>query len=276
MVGPNPPSKSQWQKKPTLSHFLCLPLVTEISRPQLDRSLGQFKAEVCADGPGDLTTRDESGTSAAAQSLSAKAIRPLGTLHLTLGVMTLNQDQLAKAVELLRSLDVATLLQPSSVDSKSESESGQSQNTTAHALTIDLKGLESMHDPESTSILYVAPSDRTERLYAFCLALQRHFEEFIVSDDRPLKLHATIVNTIYAKSKNSASRSQGHGPKARGSSKIDATAVLRKYHDFVWAENFRLDRIAICEMGAKKIMDAAKVRVVEERYTEVASAALPS
>lgn len=278
MVGQKPSSKPSWQKKPALTHFLCLPLVTEVSRPQLDRSLKQFTAEMCETTPGKRASQDDNESSTAAQppeAFSPKSIRPLGTLHLTLGVMTLDQDKLAKAVQVLNSLDVASMLKPTP-NSSTGPDSDTQQETAVPALTIDLKGLESMHDPDSTSILYVAPSDPTDRLYNFCLALKSQFEEFLVSDDRPLRLHATIVNTIYGKNRSASSRSQGHGPKAKGSLKLDARPVLQKYQDFVWAENFTLDRIAICEMGAKKIMDAAKVRVLDERYTEVASATLPS
>lgn len=276
MAGSKSFSSSQWQKKPNLTHFLCLPLVNETSEPQLDRSLKKFIEKVCSDAVTKSTTQSEQGSDAASQSqeqpLPVKAIRPLGTLHLTLGVMTLTKDRLAKVIEALDALDVAALL---------KSHSGTSPGSNEHdipvpALSLDLKGLESMHDPESTSILYIAPSDPTDRLYNFCLALRKHFEDFLVPDDRPLKLHATIVNTIYAKSKKPADRSQGHGPKAKGSFKLDARGLLGEYKDFVWAEHLALDRIAICEMGAKKVMDANKVRVLDERYTEVATTALPS
>ena len=81
-------------------------------------------------------------------------------------------------------------------------------------------------------------------------------------------MHATLVNTIYAKGK----KSQGHGPNANAPLKIDARALLHKYENFVWAEDLILDRIAICEMGAKKQMENGEV--VGEEYTEVASVPL--
>jgi activating signal cointegrator complex subunit 1 len=108
---------------------------------------------------------------------------------------------------------------------------------------------------------------------------------FIV-DDRPLKLHATIVNTIYAKGRkgqskanagasNQEPKAQGHGPNANAPLKIDATTILEKYEDFVWAKDVILDRVAICEMGAKKILDETG-NVRDEEYTEVANFALPT
>lgn len=171
-----------------------------------------------------------------------------------------------------------------------------------------------MSTPSNTSILYIAPSDASQRLYPFSLALQQMFrdEGVLLPDDRDLKLHATIVNTIYAKGRkkkkgyapnrgegrvSSSSRSsgehheghakaeevedrsQGHGPDANAPMKFDARALLEAYKDFVWAENIALDRIAICEMGAKKKRFGGDGRVVvvgeEEAYTEVASVGLP-
>lgn len=137
-----------------------------------------------------------------------------------------------------------------------------------------------MHAPERTSILYTAPSDPSDRLYNFCLALQQTFKDrdLLVEDNRQLKLHATLVNTIYAKGRKrpqpTSDRSSGHGPHANAPLKIDATRMLEKYRDFVWADNVVLDRVAICEMGAKKVLDG-EGNVVKEEYTEVAAVRLP-
>ena len=155
------------------------------------------------------------------------------------------------------------------------------------SVKVDFKGLVSMHAAKSTSILYSSPSDETGRLLPFCVALQKMFKDrgFIV-EDRPLKLHATIVNTIYAKGRNRPSKDsagasnqdakpQGHGPNANAPLKIDATTILEKYEDFVWARDVTLDRVAICEMGAKKILNE-NGNVEDEEYTEVANVALPT
>ncbi|KAK3626103.1 hypothetical protein LTR56_020008 [Elasticomyces elasticus] len=312
--GPRRPAAA---KKPPLTHFLCLPLVTAESRPQLELSIKRFTDEVAggqvdADG-GDVTSR-----------VHPKAIRPVGALHCTLGVMSLDKAGLEEAVQALQSLDMKSMLQqacsqvPSSAtkDSEAAIESGTSGAAPSSLtrpvspplierevipLSIDLKGLVSMHDPQNTSILYSAPEDRSNRLYPFCQAVQKHFAdaELLVPDDRPLKLHATIVNTIYAKGKKKPpmrqrdreeaaeqheagqgggegqeDRSQGHGPRANAPLKLDATALLERYRNFVWAGNVVLDRVAICEMGAKKILDC-EGQVVNEEYTEVASVQLP-
>lgn len=224
--------------------------------------------------------------------------------------MSLKSDQLSPAVAFLESLDVPSLL----AKVAEEQATGYDHPTEAAPsgpLVIDLKGLESMHAPEKTSILFSAPVDASERLYPFCLTVQKLFKDngFLVEDDRNLKLHATIVNTIYAKGKklpvrrtgnapagkppvsereegastaSGASRAQQddgsvqrHGPNGNAPLKMDARAILEKYKDFVWSESVSLDRLAICEMGAKKVTDG-QGNLIGEQYTEVASIKLPT
>lgn len=330
-------------KKPPLTHFLCLPLITSASKPQLEESLERFRQDV------SLPTAESSeGTNVEEHNSSkihAKAIRPVGALHCTLGVMSLKQGELPAAKMVLEGLDMSNLLEQSFGNGDSAAKSTATKGDgagppslsrsisppphTRHQqdgpLTVDLKGLESMHAAHKTSILYTAPFDASGRLYPFCLAVQKVFKDkgLLVEDSRQLKLHATIVNTIYAKGRkkrlprskvkeqtpkreqaeptdesmelvakadatedhevlsteNGADatddRSQGHGPDANAPLKIDARAILEKYKDFVWAKGVVLDRVAICEMGAKKKLDANGV-VITEEYSEVASVALPT
>ncbi|KAI7272303.1 hypothetical protein KC345_g7100 [Hortaea werneckii] len=331
------------QKKPPLTHFLCLPLVTRDSKPQLQASVEKFrdiltnKNEQTASQVEVTGDYESSKSETITSSVHPKAIRPVGALHCTVGVMSLDGKRLEEAKELLRHLDISLMLQHAGSQNREQAtatdaaareplvNSTDSPPNTA-PLRIELKGLVSMHAPQKTSILYSAPVDRAERLYPFCLAVQERFKEsdLLVKDDRKLKLHATIVNTIYAKGRKqrpppkwkmkqqtttsgqaalapstegladenpSASGDkvgcekspkkpeqgevEGHGPNANAPLKIDATAILERFKDFVWAEDFVLDRIAICEMGAKKITNDEGI-VVAEEYTEVASVKLPT
>lgn len=180
-------------KKPPLTHFLCLPLVTDASRDQLQKGLEKLK--------GDLEEE---------AIVPPKAVRPLGTLHLTLGVMSLDDTKLEEATQYLSNLSLHRLLRDLTQRGAAEkaAEDGTiSENLNAAALpdtdglTIDLEALTPMQSPQKTSILYASPVDPTHRLVAFALALRKEFTErgFMVEDTRPLKLHATIINTIYAK-----------------------------------------------------------------------------
>ncbi|KAH7061489.1 AKAP7 2'5' RNA ligase-like domain-containing protein [Macrophomina phaseolina] len=282
-------------KKPPLTHFLCVPLVTAESRPQLQESLGRFKDD---HGP-DADLGDGVGVAAAADGeqqareipgIPGKGIRPVGTLHLTLGVMSLmSQERLQEAVSLLQSLDLAEMLIAIT--------SSGSTSVLSDPLVISLKSLVSMHPPRKTSILYARPEDPTNRLHPFCDALRALFTKkgLMVEDTRPLKLHATVVNTIYAKAEGRHGKahrngqtttvepfpgeapgappdtSSGHGPNARAPIRIDATDLLPRYADFLWADGIRVGKIAICKMGAKKIV-GEKGDVVDEEYEEVAAA----
>lgn len=301
------------QKRPPLTHFLCVPLVTPESRPQLEASLKAFKDEVSPPAPEANQAIERAEESHGKDGdvvlpyVHPKSIRPVGTLHCTLGVMSLDQEKLTEAISLLESIDIQAMLKDTTVQSKDASDTRSTfHESTAGKLDslekpitpptlerhdgpfqVDLKGLVSMHSAKSTSILYSSPADGTGRLLPFCIAVQKMFKDkgFII-DDRPLKLHATIVNTIYAKGRNRPSKAnggasnqetkaQGHGPNASAPLKIDATTILEKYQDFTWAKDVILDRVAICEMGAKKVMDEDE-NVTDEEYTEIANIALPT
>ncbi|KAF1944266.1 hypothetical protein EJ02DRAFT_104961 [Clathrospora elynae] len=191
-------------KKPPLTHFLCLPLVTDASRPQIQSGLEKLKQDLGKDG-----------------LVPTKAVRPVGTLHLTLGVMSLDDTQMGDAKQYLQALDLQSLLRDISLQNLAEeaAEAGTiSENLNAagmpdtDALTINLESLVPMQAPQKTSILYAEPKDTSQRLMPFAQALREQFtaKRFLVEDTRPLKLHATVINTIYAKSKGGRGRTKSN------------------------------------------------------------------
>lgn len=309
---------------PAPTHFLCLPLITETSIPQLELSLAHFKISVTTSPEhlssndnarlgADTDEHDQNQTSRPAVPKSAfpkAAFRPLGVLHLTLGVMGLRDPQrLEAALKLLHEIDLKRLLSdagnqvddnsaepkntedttntikpqvPSTSEqvSAKENESASSglqtlksrisppplsRPTDPPPLIISLKGLEFFGKPQKATVLHVPPHDPTSRLRPFSFALRQRFIDagFMEPETRPLTLHATIFNTVYAKS-----RKEQRGEKRRiGRILVDATDVLRIYQEeaggveqdkkgqFVWAEGIEIDRVMICEMGAKNIED---------------------
>jgi activating signal cointegrator complex subunit 1 len=281
-------------------------LVTEASKPQLEDSLRQFHAKIS----NDLRPQ---GAQLKLPPFSSRAIRPIGTIHFTLGVMSLmSEERVDAAINLLKTLDLSSMLLESLADQSSKE--GAPSAEIVQPLMISLSSLVSMHDPKQTSILYATPKDPTERLYSLCSKLRSLFENegYVVPENRPLKLHATIVNTVYAKTggnnrpprvkpkpdsstiaenaidgetestKDSTdgadSRkddgSGGHGPNARGSARFDATALIEEFEDSTWAKDFRLEKLAICRMGAKKIT-GPNGSIIGEEYEEVASIPMP-
>jgi len=208
-------------------------------------------------------------------------VRPVGSLHLTLGVMSLkDQETVESAIALLNTLDIRRLLSDAAGDAgdieDAPSQEAQEPGATAGSaasrpstepLRLSLVGLEAMHSRAKTSVLYATPKDPTRRLHPFCVSLQAAFKQagLLVPDDRPLKLHATIVNTIYTSKMR----------KRRGSSlRFDATSLLAKYEGFEWASDLVLDRIAVCKMGATKVV-GVEGSVIDEVYEEVAVRAMP-
>ncbi|KAF3046804.1 hypothetical protein E8E11_003860 [Didymella keratinophila] len=193
-------------KKPPLTHFLCLPLVTSTNRPRLSQALSEFRSDVEKVTP-----------------VPAQGVRPVGTLHLTLGVMSLSPSQLSDAVKHLQDLDIGRVLRgittqkiaEAGIDTPTVSEGlGSVENPPAlldnaalqadpDVLSIDLRGVLPMQRVRQTSILYAEPVDKTGRLLGFGERLRGSFEErgWVVRDDRALRLHATVLNTIYAKPK---------------------------------------------------------------------------
>ncbi|KAG8630573.1 hypothetical protein KVT40_002192 [Elsinoe batatas] len=367
-------SKSQQGKKPALTHFLCLPLVGESSRPELEESLGKFRLELSGDGHGEEDT----------PHVPAGAIRPVGSIHLTLGVMSLKEEgRLDEAVKYLQSLNIAELfrrddasttlgnaIETSSVvngtvseahhasigsdqmtkqkdivprtleapispppverpDSLSKLDSIEEEHskTSSSDLRVDLTSLYPMQSAKATTILYASPSDPTDRLYSIADKLRNLFTDagFLLPDTRLLKLHATIVNTIYVKARDrappagpstnskpaaSAQRPPATDPRALQDPhsdsveigetitqihqspahetppslkkkhtrrlpplKLDARSLIEKYKDHIWARDVAIDRVAICEMGAKNVLND-KGEVVDQVYQEVASISL--
>ncbi|KAI9735727.1 MAG: hypothetical protein M1818_006335 [Claussenomyces sp. TS43310] len=148
----------------------------------------------------------------------------------------------------------------------------------AQPLIITLRGLHSMHPPARTSVLYASPDDPSGRLHAFCAALHQRFARagFLLPDPpgrrQQLLLHATIVNTIYARRGADSSRgSQGRGRGRSGTGAgakgrrftIDATALLPRFAEHVWMRDVRLETVALCRMGAKKGPDGDEMYEVE-------------
>lgn len=228
--------------KLTPTHFLCIPL----AGAQLATALAAFRADV---------------TSPMSFGLPEDAVRPLGTLHLTLGVMALKRDGVEQAVDILKGLRLKDILSETRLAKEANTStsvlalsSGGIVNTESsrpEGLTLTIRGLHSIQPPAKAAVLYASPSDPEGILYDFCKRLQRPFQEsgLMIDEIRPLLLHATIINTIYVKN-NSASGGRG---RKRERLTIDARSLLSRYDDYLWAEKLPITRVALCRMGAKPI-----------------------
>lgn len=204
-----PPRK---EKKPQLTHFLCLPLVNSISLPQLESSFATFKATIPAS-----PVQQEQGQNGPQQAsidqgrplIPDGALRPVGTLHLTLGVMSLpSKERFEEALEFFQSLDLVAMMHeaeekaenirsrkgrleqpstPSFPGSRGDSEFDSVQEIVGPATTISqtiprpfnvsLESLHALPRPRSATVLHATPVDPTSRLYPFCEMLRDKFLE---------------------------------------------------------------------------------------------------
>ncbi|KAF2460378.1 hypothetical protein BDY21DRAFT_335230 [Lineolata rhizophorae] len=480
--------KGKKEKKPPLTHFLCIPLVTNESRPLLEEALRKFESDVVnnmeqsrtgslalksggvkyvSEGHGKHEKGFNAGeaenfggqpqnTSVGANPepllrLPSRAVRPVGTLHLTLGVMSLTTpERVQKAVDVLNDLNIVHLLDGKTQEQQRELEQGTETTQEHHEdeedggvslvsppgvgashdpsekdqngkneiemelapepnmqhphpdtppipnvvrrtpnaededqpssdpqhftraastapfipLSFTIRSLVPMKSPKKTTVLYAFPEDSTNRLLPLGTAVRDTFTDngVMIPDDRPLKLHATIVNTIYARpggrrgdgmpenkeqvtgenvqiglgvkegdNVEAASESEQEGDEgqttvqagptegvvapendeaqgreqqsipskepsrqgerlsaavraasSRSSQKrrenepvrFNATEVVEKYKEFVWAENVRVQELAICKMGATKIY-GEDGSICDEQYEKVASIPFP-
>ncbi|KAI0852094.1 kinase A anchor protein [Daldinia vernicosa] len=235
--------------RPSPTHFLCLPLVTGLSRHQLSASLSAFSRDV---------------TSPDSFAVPEQAIRPLGTLHLTIGVMSFpGDDGLEKAVALLKTLvprKIMASIKAAEAEKNQERSAQEPTGPLPPLLSVTLKGLRSIQPTSSkTSVLYSPPVDTEGTLLRFCESLRLTFQEagLMVKDNRLLLLHATIVNTIYVKGRNRK------GGKRQEKLTIDARDIIDRYDDYVWMKDVPVEKIAICKMGAKKQEDGDEAYEVE-------------
>ncbi|KAL2265696.1 hypothetical protein VTJ83DRAFT_6796 [Remersonia thermophila] len=339
---PKPP------RPPPPTHFLCIPLTSHATttttppsssstapvsaRAQLAASLAAFRADVCA--PPALGGFD----------VPQDAVRPVGTLHLTLGVMGFGEgparataaeasggggraegrrggegeeslhpgrgqpageesgrERLERAKELLRGLSLAGIWRSvvangssnatSPLNSKARSQPANRPTTATKTTAADdrpritLRGLASMQPAGRAAVLYAPPADPTGTLQAFCEKLRGAFVEagLMMDEGRPLLLHATLVNTIYVRGGQRGGGGRGGGGgggRGRGGRGgwgggrkgerlvLDARDILDRYEDHVWLEDAVVEKVAICKMGAKKVVvdgeEDAEYEVEEE------------
>jgi len=230
-------TKDPKPKPPPPTHFLCIPLaVTPQARKQLSASLGQFKQDVCdpslgydhhsghvapAVGGGQLPVLGSG--SAGAFALPEDAVRPVGTVHLTLGVFGFGEgkkakkrrddpegqgqarregeetqeqelsgpEKLAKATSLLQSLPLKEIWSSVVQDIFSRISGKLPSNSPALSTllssdrpSITLKGLASMQPPSRAAVLYAPPVDELGALQLFCERVRDVFrQEKLMTDE---------------------------------------------------------------------------------------------
>lgn len=182
------------EKKPPLTHFLCLPLVNSTSLPQLESSLEAFKAAIPACAEPEKHAHPHQHPHPSARSLIPDgAVRPVGTLHLTLGVMSLpSKERLDEALRFFHSLDLASTAREAGRIASQRQREQDSMNIedgasdTPRPFKVSLESLHALPRARSATVLHAAPVDPTARLYPFCEMLRDKFLDagFLVGESK--------------------------------------------------------------------------------------------
>ncbi|PLN80306.1 hypothetical protein BDW42DRAFT_171246 [Aspergillus taichungensis] len=187
-TGPRRPPANK-EKRPPITHFLCIPLVNAASLPQLETSIATFKAAL---PPAPQPPQNELPSRKPVVErplIPLGAIRPVGTLHLTLGVMSLpTQQRLDDAIQLLQSLDLVSMAREAERSARRrQTTKDRSQPATSQAdndsidnpspFTISLESLSAIPRARAATVLHAAPVDPSSRLYPFCEMLRGKFLE---------------------------------------------------------------------------------------------------
>ncbi|KAL5343724.1 AKAP7 2'5' RNA ligase-like domain-containing protein [Aspergillus crustosus] len=191
-------------KRPRLTHFLCIPLVNNVSLPQLEHSLAAFKASNPQAFPTNLV-QNKNKQVEHQQLFPNDAIRPVGTLHLTLGVMSLPTPQrLDEAMRFFHSLDIVAILRSAEEralrnsklrdDLLTDSASVDNSQGDFKPFNISLESLHAIPHPRAATVLHAAPVDLSHRLNPFCTMLRDKFveagfiqQEYLKREDKPSK-----------------------------------------------------------------------------------------
>ena len=193
------------EKKPQLTHFLCLPLVNSVSLPQLESSLATFKAVIPAAQRGEQNGPQETLVEQK-PLIPDGALRPIGTLHLTLGVMSLpTKERLDEALGFFRSLDLGAMMHEAEDKARGRPQKGKTDHTPQEQLSheiglapqasipraprpfnVSLESLHALPRARSATVLHAAPVDSTSRLYPFCEMLRDKFLEagFLLGENK--------------------------------------------------------------------------------------------
>lgn len=172
------PNRGNQGQKPRLTHFLCLPLVNQTSAPQLVKSLADFQASIPLISPPAAARAEAAGHAVRIPLVPDGAMRPLGTLHLTLGVMSLTtQERVEEALAFLQSLDLVAMMREAEAEAVRDPLTVEREMAALQPLRISLASLHALPSTRSATILHAQPIDPTSRLYPFSVRLRNKFIE---------------------------------------------------------------------------------------------------
>ncbi len=251
----------------SLTHFIAIPLLSPVSRPQFRNSITRL-----LDDP-------------SAATVPRHDIRPLGTLHIGLGAMSLTTpERFAKSTEILRNVNFKSILKVAARGSKEGiafdaeriSQEGSSPTMThvgsaprngVAPVSVSLRGLHCGRIGAEADALFLGTNvvDLTHRLHHLRETIQHAYRDVGLQ----ILTNSSDAETSRARKENQASSvfSMGilrstcqpprkipdrkHRGKLRNSPapRYDFRELVNQYKDRTWSEDIRLDRVSICQMG---------------------------
>lgn len=269
--------KSQVHK---LTHFLCMPIATTLSRAQLEQTLHQF--------------RNDPSTS----EIPPGAYRPLQTLHLRVKTLSLKTgDRVDAACQHLRSLNPDGLLQRALKESlrctrgvRGEQQitpsidQGSSKNdvladSKSPSLTITLSGVRCTPLRGQGTLnrrLQASCIDSTSRLMPFLDEIRKSFDGagFRIASDRQTYNELVVLLSTMSNRPNTIIRDAKQPDKFRQvyPPLFETQNIIEKFEDFVFAENIKLEKLSLCELGLHTALEKFGA---ETHLPEVCSVPLP-
>ncbi|KAG0188959.1 activating signal cointegrator 1 complex subunit [Apophysomyces sp. BC1034] len=195
------------------THFLSLPIVSNFTT----RKLEEFQSSILS-------------STFKCDGLDASIMVSSANLHITLGIFKLlSQSEIEKAIRFLKEEC------PKVVDDILQKK----------RLTIRLRHLATMQsNPAKTNVLYIGAEDETQNksLETLCAALIEKMVEggFMEKENRPFKMHITLINTSHRTARNDPSEDERQP--------VDARLILKSYGDLELG-TVHIDKLHIMKMG---------------------------
>ena len=249
-----------------LTHFLCFPLFNQFSRPILRESFAQLRKDTTP-------------------MIPENAFRPLGTLHITMGSLSLGRPELfADFTRLLSGLNLREMLKKGDTYSNRGIQLGRppmssqgndpvkSCDRELEPITVNLSGIvapSGVRPPgtfdAASRRLATSATDlsgrlgplwaATKPLWQFARGNKSHRKmRQQNSKDWGGNVALSMFSVSFVDSPSDGLvkiPSQAHPGKFRSKPgpTFDARKVIEQYNNKVWAKDVRIDRLSICRLG---------------------------
>lgn len=212
------------------------------------------------------------------------------TQKLTLGELSLPSNNAIRAAQgLLQSLGVETMLKKLRIDKEHGQDSNFSHHSddshAVHPITVSVSGLEHSKHMQGCIRLNATVIDKESILSSYLKEIRRRSLEAGLMKLMPLEtmgrsrpLHMAVMDTgrIYTTAQKVKPHLLKYIPREKIIYKAlrpDVTDLYTNLKDFVWASDFELEKLSICELGLHNFM-RGKV-LVGQGHREIASVPLP-